>query len=74
MVGSKSTDTPMDPNMNMAKSVQSLRIKISLLKKSIYLTITRPDITFATCASSQYMQDPKMIQWEVLCKIVRYLK
>lgn len=36
--------------------------------------MTRPDITFAVSAISQYMQNPKQIHREAACRILKYLK
>ena len=42
--------------------------------KLIYLTVTRPDITFAVGVVSQFMQNPKQQHWEAVCRILKYLK
>ncbi|XP_075080686.1 secreted RxLR effector protein 161-like [Nicotiana tabacum] len=40
----------------------------------LYLTITRPDISFAVQTLSQFMQRPKESYMEAALKIVRYIK
>ena len=45
-----------------------------LVDKLIYLTMTRPDITFYVGVVNQFMQNPKLSHWEAVCRILRYLK
>ena len=40
----------------------------------IYLTITRPDICFAVNQVSQHMQAPKIHHWNMVERILRYLR
>jgi hypothetical protein len=39
-----------------------------------YLTITRPDISFAVQQVSQFMQDPCQTHLAAVCRLLRYLK
>lgn len=45
-----------------------------LIGKSIYLTITRPDICFAVQVLSQFMQRPKKSHKDATTRVVKYLK
>lgn len=40
----------------------------------MYVTITRPDISYAVQTLSQFMQTPKKSHWEDDTRVVRYLK
>uniref|UniRef100_A0A1S4DLR9 Uncharacterized mitochondrial protein AtMg00810-like n=1 Tax=Nicotiana tabacum TaxID=4097 RepID=A0A1S4DLR9_TOBAC len=45
-----------------------------LLKKLLYLTITRPDIAYSVQTLSQFMQKPKRSHMEAAQRVVRYVK
>lgn len=45
-----------------------------LIGKLLYLTMTRPDISFCAQTLSQYLQAPKQSHMKVVLKIVRFLK
>jgi len=45
-----------------------------LVGKLIYLTITRLDISFAVGVVSQFMQNPHLDHWNVVMRILRYVK
>jgi len=45
-----------------------------LIEKFIYLTIARPDLSFAVGVMSQFMQNPFFDHWNVVICILRYLK
>nr|XP_016440931.1 PREDICTED: uncharacterized mitochondrial protein AtMg00810-like [Nicotiana tabacum] len=45
-----------------------------LIGKLLYLTITRPDISFAVQTLSQFMQSPKQSHMDVALRVVKYIK
>ena len=45
-----------------------------LIGKLLYLTNTRPYITFAVQSLSQFMQQPKVSHWDAALRVVRYIK
>jgi len=45
-----------------------------LVGQLLYLTITRPDITYSLHLLSQFMQDPRQGHWEAAVLLLRYLK
>lgn len=45
-----------------------------LVGKLIYLTITKPDITFTVSMVSQFMQKPRTSHWTAVLRILKYLK
>lgn len=42
--------------------------------KLIYLTITRPDLSFAAQALSQFSHSPRTTHFQALTKVLRYIK
>ena len=45
-----------------------------LVGKLIYLTLTRPDLCFAVNQVSQHMKAPTIYHWNMIERILRYLK
>lgn len=45
----------------------------SVMEALIYVTITRPKISFAVCKLSQFMQWPLKLHWLACKRILRYL-
>lgn len=57
----RAVETPTDPN-------------VAWLIKRNYLTTTHPNISFAVSMVSQFMSTPRLPHWEVVLRIVKYLK
>ncbi|XP_059285884.1 uncharacterized mitochondrial protein AtMg00810-like [Lycium ferocissimum] len=45
-----------------------------LIRKLLYLTVTRPDIAFAVQTLSQFLQQPKKTHMDAALRIVKYIK
>ena len=45
-----------------------------LLEKLIYITVTRPDITYDVSVLSQFMHEPWMVHWEGVLRVLVYIK
>ena len=78
MLGCKPADTPMDTNTklgidNNGGPVDKGRYQ-RLVGKLIYLSHTRPDISFAVSVVSQFMNNPSEEHMEAVYRILRYLK
>ena len=78
MLGCKHVDTPMDPNVkllpNQGELFSDVRRYRRLVGKLNYLTVTRPDISFAVSVVSQFLNSPCEGHWEAVVRILRYLK
>ncbi|KAL0301601.1 UNVERIFIED_CONTAM: Retrovirus-related Pol polyprotein from transposon RE1 [Sesamum radiatum] len=78
LLGTKSVDTPMDSNPDFWNDDGNyLEDKIKyrrLVGKLIYLTVTRPDISFAVGLVSQFMDKPRSVHWEAALRILKYIK
>lgn len=44
-----------------------------VIGRLIYLTITRPEITYSVHILSQFMQEPRQAHWDATMKVLRYL-
>ena len=78
LLGSKPVETPMNPNVKLYEDQGELLSNPEryhrLVGKLNYITITRPDISFAVSVLGQFMKDPRLPHWEAVIRIVRYLK
>lgn len=78
LLGTKPVDTPMDVNPSVRdKNEEFFEDKPKyrrLVGKLIYLTVTRPDITFAFGVVSRFMDKPKQVHWDAAIRILRYAK
>lgn len=72
----KSSDTLIEVRKNkvdLGKPVDTNRYK-RLVGKLIYLSYTKPDITFTISIATQHMQSPKKVYLKAVYKIFKYHK
>ena len=78
MLDFKLVDTLMDPNVKLVPSQGELlrdpRRYRQFVGKLNYLTITRPNISFPVSIVSQFLQSPCVSHWDVVVRILRYVK
>ncbi|KAK8921120.1 hypothetical protein KSP39_PZI020446 [Platanthera zijinensis] len=79
--GCKPIDTPMDVNHKLCAQASDSDTLLDnpeyyrrLVGKLIYLTVTRPDISFAVGIVSRYMHSPRSSHLQAVERILRYLK
>ncbi|RDX89707.1 Lon protease-like, mitochondrial, partial [Mucuna pruriens] len=77
----KDTDlliAPWNPNKKLmadqGEPYSNLERYCRLVGKLIYLTITRPDISFIVRVVSQFMQAPHIDHWDAVVRILKYIK
>ena len=74
MFGCKPASTPMEANVNswcdnshiLDDPGQYRRV----IRKLIYLTVTRPDITFTVGILSRFMHQPREVHWTAALRIL----
>ena len=73
-----SVDTPMEINVKCRKDEGDLLDEPTLYRRLveslIYLTTTRPDISYAVHQVSQFMSSPRHFHLDVVRRIIRYLR
>uniref|UniRef100_A0A2N9ED05 Integrase catalytic domain-containing protein n=1 Tax=Fagus sylvatica TaxID=28930 RepID=A0A2N9ED05_FAGSY len=78
MLGCRPASTPMDPNLKLSVESGELLSNPSmyqrLVGRLIYLTNTRPDLTFAVSVVSQFMHAPRTSHLDAVHHILRYVK
>ena len=75
MLGCRPASTPMDPNLKLSVESGELLFNPSmyqrLVGRLIYLTNTRPDLTFAVSVVSQFMHAPCTSHLDAVHHILR---
>lgn len=78
MLGCKPSNVPMDPNVHLSVKHGTPLVNLTpyreLIGRLLYLTITRPDITFVVNKLSQYLSCATDIHLQAAHKLLRYLK
>ncbi|XP_038885896.1 secreted RxLR effector protein 161-like [Benincasa hispida] len=78
MTGCKPAVTLVEVNNNLVESVDDISVNKEryqrLVGKLIYLSHTRPDISYVVSLVSQFMQAPYVRHMEAVTQILRYLK
>nr|XP_017221153.1 PREDICTED: uncharacterized mitochondrial protein AtMg00810-like [Daucus carota subsp. sativus] len=78
MLECKPVSTPMEPNAKLCahegKDLQDSSMYRQIVGSLIYLTITRPDISYSVGVISRYMQNPKKSHLEAVRRVLRYIK
>ncbi|RVX23720.1 Retrovirus-related Pol polyprotein from transposon TNT 1-94 [Vitis vinifera] len=78
LTDSKTVDTPVELNAHLTPSGGKPLSNSSLYKRLVgslvYLTVTRPDISYAVHQVSQYLSAPRSTHYAAVLCILRYLK
>ena len=77
MDGCNPMSTPMTTNFKKLDASESELVDPMLYRQLIgslmYLVNTRPDISFAINTLSQYMVEPRRVQWATAKHVLRYI-
>lgn len=78
MLGCKPSSVPIIPNVKMFKEDGDLLTEKEqyrrLVGKLMYLTVTRPDITFAVNKLCQFSSAPRTTHLDALYRVLQYIK
>ncbi|KAK8710039.1 hypothetical protein V6N13_145383 [Hibiscus sabdariffa] len=77
LLGCKPVDTPMDANISFNPTSTPCANKErfqNIVGKLLYLSHTRPDITFAVNVLSQHMHQPSVEHMQATLRVLKYLK
>jgi hypothetical protein len=77
-LGSKPAATPLDPAVKLhndsGKPYEDISSYRRLIGRLLYLTNTRPNISFAVQQLSQFLHKPIFAHYNAACRVIRYLK
>lgn len=77
LLGAAPADTPMERGLKLSDKGDLLKDASRyrrLVGRLIYLTISRPDITYSVHVLSRFMHEPRKSHMEAALRVVRYLK
>ncbi|XP_061359431.1 uncharacterized mitochondrial protein AtMg00810-like [Gastrolobium bilobum] len=78
LLGCKPASSPMAQNHKLALAAgptyDDLARYRRLIGKLVYLTITRPDLSYAVHTLSQFMQNPQQQHFDAVIRVLRYVK
>ena len=78
MLDSKPISTPMDPNVRLqedkGKDLEDVTMYRQLVGSFIYLTLTRPDISYVVGVVSRCMSNLKKSHLDAVRRILRYVE
>ncbi|KAM2129542.1 hypothetical protein ACFX1R_009206 [Malus domestica] len=77
LLGARPVDFPMEQNLKLSNNGAILKDPAKyrrLVGRLIYLTITRPDITYSVHVLSRFMHEPRTPHMEAALRILKYIK
>ncbi|KAI9195677.1 hypothetical protein LWI28_017144 [Acer negundo] len=77
LLGAAPINTPMERGLKLSDKSDLLKDPSQyrrLVGRLIYLTVSRPDITYAVHVLSRFMHQPRKLHMEAALRVVRYLK
>ncbi|CAO2840998.1 unnamed protein product [Amaranthus hypochondriacus] len=78
MIGSKPIDTPMEQNHRLAYEEGHLYQYPDqyrrLVEPLVYLSVTRPDLSYFVHILAHFLCNPQVAHWEAAIRVLRYIK
>jgi hypothetical protein len=78
MMGCKPISIPLEQNVKLSADEGDLAEDTTMYRRIvgslIYMTITRPDLSYAVRVVSQFMQTPRKPHLDAVRRILRYIK
>ncbi|KAK6161310.1 hypothetical protein DH2020_004691 [Rehmannia glutinosa] len=78
LLGGKPIGSPLDPNHRLSLATGTLlsdpECYRRLVGRLIYLSVTRPDLSYSVHILAQFMQNPRQDHWDAALRVVHYLK
>ena len=78
LIDNKAVDTPLELNVKLRSTdgelVSNPTLYRQLVGGLIYLTITRPDISYVVHVVSQFMTSPRTVHFAAVLRILRYVR
>jgi hypothetical protein len=77
MTGCKPISIPLEQNVKLnanERDVEDTTMYRRIVGSLIYMTITRPDLSYAVGVVSQFMQTPRKPHFDAMRRILRYIK
>jgi hypothetical protein len=78
MTGCKPISIPLEQNVKLSADegnlVEDIIMYKRIVRSLIYMTITRPNLSYAVGVVSQFMQTPRKLHLDVMRGILKYIK
>lgn len=78
MLGSRPSQFPMEQHHRLSTSTSATLTDPAqyrrLVGRLIYLTITRPELSYSLHVLAQFMHEPRQDHWDAAMRVLRYLK
>jgi hypothetical protein len=78
MTGCKPNSIPLKQNVKLSADegdlVEDTTMYRSIVGSLIYMTITRPDLSYVVGVENKFMQTPQKPHLDAVTRIVRYIK
>ncbi|KAF5454358.1 hypothetical protein F2P56_024030 [Juglans regia] len=78
LLAAKPSPLPMEPNNKLKKDEGNFfhdpTLYRKLVGKLLYLTNTRPDLSYSVNLLSQFMGNPRILNYDAVIKVLKYIK